>query len=207
MRLSWPPLGKWTRSNDQSGCDLIRPQFEFLEISIGIIQTGKRQPGHCQQVCAAFHSCGQHSAKASRCWTLCSAPADIGAAAPPFLPAKTVWFGQQPRIRKASDCRTVQDGQPGATVPGSFSEIGVHNTAGVPRLAGAQPEQSGLHGSGNIALWRLKPAMAQLWSPHQDPPNGVVLGILYIFCDPGSLTIDFFLPLTLHHLHRVKDTN
>ena len=136
MRLSWPPGEKWTRSNDQSGCDLIRPQFEFLEISVGIIQTSKRQSGHCQQVCADFHSCGQHSAKASRCWTLCSAPADIRAAATPFLPAKTVCFGQQPRIRKQVTAE-LQDGQPGARVPGSFPEIGVHTTVGKPRLAGA----------------------------------------------------------------------
>lgn len=83
MRLSWPPLGKWTRSNDQSGCNLIRPQYEVLEISVGIIQTWKRQSDHCQQVCADFHSCGQHSAKALRCWTHCTAPGDIGWQLPP----------------------------------------------------------------------------------------------------------------------------
>ena len=90
MRLSCPPLGKWTRSSDHSGCDLIRPQSEFLEISVGITQTGKKSSGYCQQVCADVYSCGQHSAKASRCWTLGTAPADIRAAASPFLPAQTV---------------------------------------------------------------------------------------------------------------------
>lgn len=145
MRLSCPPLRKWTRSNDQSGCNSIRPRFEFLEISVGIIQTRKRQSDPCQQVCADFHSCGEHCAKALRSWTHCAAPADMGAAAPRFLPAKTVWFGPQPRSRKANDCRTVQGGQPGAGVPGSFPEIGVHPTAGTPRLS--------LRGSGNAAPW------------------------------------------------------
>lgn len=41
---------------------------------MGIIQTGKKKAsGHRQQVCADFHSCGQHSAKASGDRTLCTA--------------------------------------------------------------------------------------------------------------------------------------
>lgn len=192
-RLSWSPLGKWTRSNDQSGYNLIRSQCEFLEISVGDNSDWqKKASGHRQQVCADFHSCGQHSAKASGDRTLCTALRTSGQHLPLSCLLRQCSLVSSQGSRKQVTAELCEMASWGSECQAPLQRLVSAPSLGHPRLARAQPEQSSLRGPRNTAPWEAKPEIAWPWPSHQGPLSEVALGILGIFYDPGSLTNNSF---------------